>query len=207
MKETEIIGQEPTDAQGAPAETREKEPCPECEGKGTDAEGETCIFCKGTGDKAFKIDSKETAEWLLKKLSAIEAERALIKFQTQKREAELKSDHDRLMFRHGADLRAWAREEANCRRRQSVTLMYGTLAFRAQSSQLVIGSEADALTTARAVLPSAITTETVEHFDKDAYLAYAAVQLEQTGELVTGVTKTEAGESFSLTFKRAKGED
>lgn len=155
----------------------------------------------------FQIDSEERANWLLKKLAAIDAERALIKAQAKKRDEELKADHDSLMGRFGEQLRAWAREEASRRKRQGVTLMYGTLAFRAQPARLVVASEPDAITTAKVVCPDAVSVEAVERFDRESFLAYATAQFEATGELLPGIDRQEAGESFSVRFAKAgKGE-
>ncbi len=158
-----------------------------------------------TNTDTFCIDSETSANWLLRKLAAIDSERALIKAQTVKRDAELKADADRLMHLFGDQLRAWAREEATRRRRQGVTLLFGTLSFRSQPARLMVKSEADALTTAKAILPDTVTVETVERFDKEAYLTYATAQFEETGELITGIDRTEAGESFSVVFRNGKG--
>jgi len=116
----------------------------------------------------FRIDSAEKADWLLRKLMHIDAEKATIEAMAAQRVKELEADRAQLLARFGGELEAWAR------------------------------TEADALTTARAVLPQAIRTETRELFDKDAYLAHAKATLESTGELLPGIETTEERTSFSI---------
>lgn len=70
--------------------------------------------------------------------------------------------------------------------------------FRTNPARLVVESEQDAITTARAVAPQTFTTETVEKFDRAAFLAHAQTTLEETGELLPGVSLTEERESFSV---------
>jgi phage host-nuclease inhibitor protein Gam len=144
----------------------------------------------------FTIDSEEKANWLLSKLSAIQAEKVRITEQAKKRTAELDADYTRLLGRFSADLEAWARQEAERRRRRSVTLMQGTLAFRTVPPSLRVGSITDALTTARLVCPSAV--ETVETLDKKAFLDFAKQRMKETGELLPGTLMTEAKEAFSI---------
>lgn len=148
--------------------------------------------------ESFHIDSAERADWLLKKLMHLDAEKATITAMAAQRIEELEADKNRLMGRFSGELEAWAREEAERRRRQTVTLSYGSVSFRKVASRLTVTSEADAITTARAVLPEAI--QTVEHFDKAAYLAHAKTTLETTGELLPGIETTEERTSFSIKF-------
>lgn len=144
----------------------------------------------------FTIDSAERADWLLKKLMHLDAEKATVEAMAAQRIEELEADRNRLLARFGGELENWARTEAETRRRQTVTLSYGSVSFRKVASRLTVTSEADAITTARAVLPQAI--QTVERFDKAAYLAHAKATLETTGELLPGIETTEERTSFSI---------
>jgi hypothetical protein len=144
----------------------------------------------------FTIDTEEKANWLLSKLAGIQAEKVRITEQAKKRTAELDADYTRLLGRFSADLEAWARQEAERRRRRSVTLLHGTLAFRTVPASLRVGDPTDALTTARLVCPSAV--ETVETLDKKAFLDFAKQRMKETGELLPGIEKTEAKEAFSI---------
>lgn len=117
-----------------------------------------------TEAERFTIDSAERADWLLKRLMHLDAEKATVEAMAAQRVEELEADKNRLMARFGGELEAWARTEAEKRHRQTITLMYGAVSFRKVAARLTVTSEADAITTARAVLPQAITT--VERFDK-----------------------------------------
>jgi len=155
----------------------------------------------------FTIDSEEKANWLLGKLANIRAEQARINAQAAKRNAELEADFNGLMGRFGADLETFARGEANRRKRRTVTLMQGTLAFRATPSRLVIEEMETAIITARAVAPETVTTEEVTRLDRDAFLKRAAQIREETGEIIAGVKQTESSEAFSVKLPGAKTDD
>lgn len=154
--------------------------------------------------EGFHITDESSADWLLRKLLHLDAEEATVREMAAQRVAELQADKNRLMGRFGAELEAWARTEAEKRRRQTVTLSYGSVSFRKVPARLAIESEEDAITTARAVLPEAI--QAVEKFDRAAYLAHAKTALETTGELLPGVGQTEERVSFSVKFgTKSKG--
>ena len=158
----------------------------------------------------FHIDSESSATWLLSKVRRIDEEQEAIKAATAQRLAELTTDRERLMGRFAAELEAWARQEAEARRRKTITLPLAgyAVSFRAVPSRLVVESEADAITTARAVAPETVTQETTERFDKAAFLAYAKAHLEATGEILPGLTQSEERESFSVKpVKKATGEE
>ena len=148
----------------------------------------------------FHIDSESTATWLLTKVRQIEEEQEAIKAATAQRLSELTADRERLMGRFSAELEAWARSESEKRRRKTITLPLAgyAVSFRAVPSRLVVESEADAITTARAVAPELVSVETREIFDKAGFLAYAKTKLEETGELLPGLAVTEEKESFSV---------
>lgn len=146
----------------------------------------------------FTIDTTEKADWLLRKLAGIDAEKATMAAMIAQRIGELDADKNALLSRFGAELEAWAREEATARRRKTVTLLHGAISFRTVPAKLIVESEADALTTARAVAPQTVMVETTERFDKAAFLAYAKAHLESTGEILPGLTQSEEKESISI---------
>lgn len=158
-------------------------------------------------EEQFRIDSESAAEWLLGKLATIEAEETRIKAQSEKRLAELAADRNSLMSRFGDDLRLWARQEADRRRRQTVTTLQGTLAFRAFGAGIKITDVATAQKTARLVCPSAFTERTVEDFDKDAFLAHAEKVLSESGEILAGIERMAAGETFSIQFPKKEAKE
>ena len=156
-------------------------------------------------DKAavFVIDSESSANWYLRQLANIEAEKTRVKEQAAARLAELDSDAARLRFQFEPQAREWARGEANNRRRQSVTLLNGTFAFTAFKAGFRIVDEAAAIAHARETLPELVTVETQtierERFDKAAYLQAA----QDTGEVLPGLDSFPAGETFAVKFPDA----
>jgi phage host-nuclease inhibitor protein Gam len=152
-----------------------------------------------SGGDRFTIDSEEKANWLLNKLAAIEEEAARVKSQARKRAEELEADRNRLMGRFGAELEAFARTLAQERRRKSVTLLAGTLAFRTVPARWTITDE-DAALQAAGNLDVCVTTRVTKvTLDKAALFDY----LDATGDLLPGIERTEAGESFCVRFPKA----
>lgn len=147
----------------------------------------------------FVIDSEERAEWYLRKLANLDAETDRIKANTAKRLQEIATDREGLVQRFGDQLTGWAKGEAERRRRKTVTLQNGSIAFRAVPSRLVIENDADAMQTAKLVCPDAVTVETIEKLDRAALIARATETLQETGELLPGVKMIEASESAKVT--------
>lgn len=156
--------------------------------------------------EAFVIDTREKADWLLRKLANLEADEARVKAQSAVMLQQIESDRNSLMGRYQSQLENFTRAEleASKGKRKSITLFNGTVGFRTIPARLMIESEPDAITTARAVAPQTITTETVERFDKKKFMEYATERFEQEGELIPGVGRTEERESFSVKFPSSK---
>jgi phage host-nuclease inhibitor protein Gam len=150
----------------------------------------------------FHIDSEAKANWLLGKLADIEAEKARIKVQADQRTKELDSDRESLLCRFSEELEAWSRQEAERRRRRTVTLMQGSVSFRIIPASIKVGEYTDALTTARAVCPTAVQTATT--LDKKAFVDFARNHFETTGELLPGVERTTEREAFTVKFPGSK---
>lgn len=149
----------------------------------------------------FHVTDESSACWVLRRLAAIEAEKALVAGQAKRRVEELEADRNRLMSRFGAELENWAREEAERRRRRTVTTLFGTLAFRTVPARLEITdpqSAADVAITLGLVRPAAP--------DLMAYRKRAEEALATTGELLPGVGMSEAREAFAVRLPRVAGE-
>lgn len=149
----------------------------------------------------FVIDSEEKAEWALRKGAAIDAEITLLKSQYRARLAELEADKAGWERRFVEELKAWAETERQTRRRQTVTTLAGTLAFRTVPARWMVTDEDAALTAAEHICPAAYVRKVT--LDKTALFDY----LDATGDLLPGVERTEAGESFSVRFPKAGGGD
>lgn len=155
----------------------------------------------------FVLDTREKCDWFLRKLAEFDAEEERIKAQSAAMLARNKSDRDSFQARFYEQFQRFVAEQvaADKKGRKSVIFFNGTASFRTIAPQIVLDNPQDAITTARAVLPSAITTEQRENFDKAAFLAYAAQQFEATGEILPGVRRTEERESFSVKVASPKG--
>lgn len=180
------------------------------------------IAACGTGGETttpeqFTIDTREKADWFLKTLLSYDAEEAKLKAEAATILAQLdamitrnKADKDSFQGRFHQQFERFVAEQiaADRKGRKSVIFFYGTASYRTVPAQIVLESPLDAMTTARAVLPSAITTETREVFDRSAFLAYAKEQFEKNGEILPGVKRTEERETFSVKVAtpKAKGD-
>lgn len=160
-----------------------------------------------TTKEQFTIQTREHGEWYLRKLANLEAEKERIEAQAALMLRQLESDRNSLVSRYESQFQNLVRTEmeAGKGKRKSVVFFNGTAGFRTVAPRLVVSSETDLQTTARAVLPSAFTTETVEKFDRAAFRAHAAAHFEATGEVLTGMERTEEKQEFTVKFPTKKG--
>lgn len=152
----------------------------------------------------FCINTQAAAEWLLRKLGNIEAEKTRITAQAADMIAELETDRERLLHLYGLQLQAWAEAELLRRggRRKTLRTLQGTLSFRHQSAGLRLYDPAAALQHAQtACLP---TLKTSVSLDADAYRDLAAKHFEETGTTLPGIESTPERENFSISFGKAK---
>ena len=191
----------------APIVNADLDLCPSCGGLVAylgdglrDAAGRA--FCtpdcfRETNEKPFTVDSEGAANWVLKRLAAVEDEARRIKAQTAQRLAELKADGDRLHARFDSELEAFARDEAARRRRKTITLQQGTLSLRAQAERLIITDASEALRHATAHKDE-FADAFLSRFDEAAYKALAERAIETTGEMLPGVAREEARDVFTI---------
>lgn len=151
----------------------------------------------------FVIEDERGANWLLSKLAANRAEQERVNAQAATRTAELETDYNKLMHLYGQQLETFARAESERRRRKTVTLQQGTIAFRSAPARLVIPDVDDATNQARIYFPDCVTTETVTRLDKTAFIKAATAHMEATGEIVQGVERLPAAETFRISFGKA----
>jgi phage host-nuclease inhibitor protein Gam len=155
-------------------------------------------------DNQFTIESDRAAEWLLRKLANIEAEKARVQAQAAAIMSQLESDAESLRFLYAVQLEAYCRSklEAAGGRRKSITFLQGTCAFRTVPPGLRITDFDAALSYAASVLPGLI--QTVTTLDRAAYRDMAVQRLNETGELLPGVEATPERESFTIRFPSAE---
>lgn len=141
----------------------------------------------------FHIDSESSAAWLLRKLRTLAEEKAAVQAATAQRIAELVADENRLMGRFGAELEAWARQQAEERHRKTITVPLAgcAVAFRTVPARLELTEEAVEIAATLGMMKPA-TPDTV------AYRKHAEQVLKDTGEILPGVSLREAEERFSI---------
>lgn len=150
----------------------------------------------------FTIDDQGKAEWALRKGAAIDAEITLLKTQYRARLSELEADKNAWERRFVPELKAWAEVEKERRRRQSVTTLAGTLAFRSVASHLAVADLDAALH--HAEVEAADALKITATLDKSKYLELAEAAMQETGELWPGVETVEASETFAIRFPKGK---
>jgi len=142
----------------------------------------------------FHITDEAGANWYARKLAGIEAERARVKVQNAKINAQLDGDEKSLKDRFEAEAREWARAELAQRgnRRRSLALLQGTFAFRCVPATLRVDDLAAALN--HAVEVGAVKV------DAAAYRAAALDAQRTTGELLPGCVIVPPSEHFGINF-------
>jgi Bacteriophage Mu Gam like protein len=161
----------------------------------------------------FQLDSREKCDWFLSKLADFDAEEMKIKSRAAQIVAQMeamiarnKTDRDAFQGRFYQQFQNFVAGEiaADKKGRKSVIFFNGTAGFRTVPPALVLESAQDAMTTARAVLPSSITKEEREKFDREAFLTYAREHFASTGEILPGLKRTEETERFSVKIAAGK---
>ena len=149
--------------------------------------------------KEFHITDRQSAEWLLRKLGNLRAERARIVAQSEALLRQLDADRDSLLHLYGGELEAWAREELQRRggRRKTLHTLQGSLRFRNVPARLSITDERAAIDRAQQEgLPDSLYTQW--RLDRDAYLRHATAHWEETGEYLDGVESHPERETFLI---------
>ncbi len=157
-----------------------------------------------TGAEQFQIDSDRAAEWLLRKLANIEAEKARVTAQAAAIVKQLESDAEGLRFLYGSQLEAYCRAKIaqSGGRRKSVHFLQGSCAFRTVPAGLRVADMGAALQFAQERLPEAV--KVVQTLDMGAYREAAAKRLQETGEVLPGCEPTPEREAFSVKFGKAE---
>jgi hypothetical protein len=161
-----------------------------------------------TGGTAYVIDSEGAANWYLKKLTLWEAEKAILKAQYEQRVAEIDADKKRLEHLYQGQLEAWAREEAERRRRKTVTMPMGTISFRTVPAHVkVIDAEA-ALAFLETFPAESIHRNLIipqpAKIDTKGYAALAEDHLNENGSLPGGCDYVPERENVSIKTAKAK---
>ena len=153
------------------------------------------------GPNDFHITDRNAAEWLLRKLGNLKAERTRVTLQAEAITRALDADRDRLLRLYGGELEEWARNELKDRKSRTKTLhtLQGSVRFRNVPSRLSIADEAAAIGYAdEEELTSCLSL--AWNLDRAAYLRLAEERFKETGELLDGIESHPERESFIIAF-------
>ena len=142
----------------------------------------------------FRVDSQARAEWLLRKLGNIDAERARIENQAAAMLAALDVQERKLKRRHWADLEVWATAQMEQNGTRTLRTLQGTMALRRVSPRISVQDPAAALEHASRHLPEAVVVEAA--LDTKVYIA----EVKRAGKVLPGVFIVPARDSFSVKF-------
>ena len=156
---------------------------------------------QATERQEFHITDEASANWLLRKLANLEAEKQRVKAQAVEILASLDADAARLRFLYESELEHFTRERLTegGGRTKTLRLLQGTVAFRTVPASLRVVDTDAALPHAHAL--GCTRTEV----DAGAYRQAAQKTLADSGELLPGVEIVPERESFSIRFGRDKG--
>jgi phage host-nuclease inhibitor protein Gam len=150
----------------------------------------------------FTIDTIERANWYLRKLANLEAEKRRVLAQAEQIVTQLDADAESLRYLYQSSLENLVRQELarTGNRRKSLTLLQGTCSFRTVAPSVKIADTQAALLFVKESLPEMVRT--VETLDLIAYKERAESRLRADGELLPGVEVVPERESFSVRFGR-----
>jgi phage host-nuclease inhibitor protein Gam len=153
--------------------------------------------------EAFHITTDSAADWLLRRLANIEAEKARITAQAAEMVRQLDTDAQRLKHLYEGELLDYCRRkmEENGNRRRSCTFFQGSVSFRSVPPSVKVADPAAALVYAQDSGLSAV--KTVVTLDAALYRAEAERHMQETGELLPGVETTPEHETHRLSFGKS----
>ena len=148
----------------------------------------------------FHIDSENAANWYLRKLANIEAEKARVQSQAGLIVAQLDSEANGLRFCYEGELQEYVRRELVKKgsRRKSLILLQGTCQFRTVPAGVKLVDLASATHYAACALPELV--KMVPTLDTLRYRSAALTALAKTAEVLPGCETTTERESFSVKF-------
>ncbi len=144
--------------------------------------------------EGFHITDEKSANWYLRKLANIEAEKQRIQAQTAKMIAELDADASGLKFLYEGELQEFVRAELTRKggKKKTLHLLQATCAFRSVPASVRVADLNAALQYAKENgLPCIVISERI---DAEEYKKLAA------GVMLPGMDTTPERESFSVKF-------
>ena len=148
----------------------------------------------------FHITDDASANWLLRKLANLEAEKARIQAQAAEMVRQLDADAERLKHLYEGELLDYCRRTlaANGNRRRSCTFLQGSVSFRSVGPSVKVSDPAEALVYAQE--SGLHVVKTVVTLDMGAFREQAEAYMQEMGELLPGLETTPEHETHRLTF-------
>lgn len=106
-------------------------------------------------DETFHVTSESKADWVIKKILAIEDEIDRIERQHERRVKQLEREKEFFKIRFGAELEGWIRANLNGRKK-SIDLPHGRAGFRKSQETIEIIDQDAAVDWAKENCPSAL---------------------------------------------------
>lgn len=153
----------------------------------------------------FHILTDSAADWYLKQMACYDAEIALLRTQAEAAIKRVQSDKEGLVNLYGAELEAYIGQKIvlDKRGRKSVILPHGTCQFRTVPASLKLADSTAAMEYACRELAEEAVWQPAR-LSTIGYIEQAEKALKETGELLPGVERVEARESFSIRFGKDK---
>jgi hypothetical protein len=154
--------------------------------------------------ETFVIDSERAANWYIRKMVQFDQEKATIKAQAAQRITELDADKSRLEFFYKGQLEAWAHEEAERRRRKTITLQNGTVKITTVPAHVKVSDQSAAIESG--IFPDLVTEEikTIKRIDSVGFAARALKLVEAGDSLPDGCEWIPTRESVSIKTAKEK---
>ncbi len=155
-------------------------------------------------DPNFHVVDDRTADYLLRKLGNIDAEKRRVQAQTEEivRQLDAAAAHLNGLYLEELEEYARARLASSGSRRRFLTLIQGTLAFRPVAPILCISDCTAALQWAKDFAPHLVIVS--EELDAEAFCNIANQTRNKVGELLPGVEITAAREEFCVYFGKVE---
>lgn len=144
-------------------------------------------------DPSFHIDSEESANWLLRILGNLDAEEKRIKAQYEKRKAQIAREREGLMYRFGAEMEEFARQNLTGKRK-SITLLQGTVGFRSYPASCKVE---DINVASEMASQMGMMVPDIAAYEKIAFKTF-----QENGEIMDGIKFTPAGTRLYFSFAK-----
>ena len=150
--------------------------------------------------ETWVIDSEEKANWYLRRLGNLNAEKQRITYQHNAMLINLDRQIASLTGRHALDLEHYAARMLDGTKDQTLRLSQGSCIFRVVPQSIRLGDRVAATAWAQAHAADLVTVRTEDVLETNALRKLAQQRLDADGELIPGMEVTPAHLSFRVAF-------